>query len=102
MNNITCILIFFRLIIFKYILIYNILVLISSDITFYFQIKDDKVGEVLEEKNVQNMMKFLSMYGDRISQFEDELFDLNEKIEEIDKEISVSVSYTHLTLPTKA
>ena len=37
-------------------------------------------------------MKFLSMYGDRISQFEDELFDLNEKIEEIDKEISVLIS----------
>ena len=91
-SNITCILIFFRLIIFKYILIYNILVLISSDITFYFQIKDDKVGEVLEERNVQNMMKFISMYGDKVSQFEDELFDLNEKVEEIGKEISVLIS----------
>ena len=35
------------------------------------------------------MMKFLSMYGEQVTQFEDELFDLNEKIEEIDKEISV-------------
>ena len=32
------------------------------------------------------------MYGDKVSQFEDELFDLNEKVEEIGKEISVLIS----------
>ena len=37
-------------------------------------------------------MKFISMYGDKVSQFEDELFDLNEKVEEIGKEISVLIS----------
>lgn len=51
--------------------------------------KQDKVGEVLEKKSVENMLSFLAIYKDRSEKLVDTLFKSREKVTEITKEIDV-------------
>ncbi|XP_057308196.1 protein F37C4.5-like [Hydractinia symbiolongicarpus] len=57
-------------------------VCISSD-------KKDKVVDVLEKKNVENLLGFLSIYNDRREKLTESVFSLNEKLEATNKEIDV-------------
>eukprot|EP00111_Clytia_hemisphaerica_P006911 TCONS_00020029-protein len=51
--------------------------------------KEDKVGDVLEKKSIENMLNFLAIYEERSSRIQNEFSDLTQKIEEIVKEIGI-------------
>ncbi|XP_066914040.1 protein F37C4.5-like isoform X5 [Clytia hemisphaerica] len=51
--------------------------------------KEDKVGDVLEKKSIENMLNFLAIYEERSTRIHNEFSDLTQKIEEIVKEIGI-------------
>jgi len=51
--------------------------------------KEDKVGDVLEKKSIENMLNFLAIYEERSTRIQNEFSDLTQKIEEIVKEIGI-------------
>ena len=56
---------------------------------FFFKSKEDKVENILEQKSIENMLNFLSIYEQKSNHFQDEILSLKLKIDQIDKEIEV-------------
>ena len=54
-----------------------------------FQKKGDKIGEILEKKNVESMLNFLSIYKDRSEKITDSNMLLNENLDLVNNEIDI-------------